>query len=266
MVEFQLPKLSTRVRFPSPADSANGGITLRQQSRRVFLKKDMFKYLILFFVLVSGFLAGCATTEYRALPLPPQAAAPLPKPQGIYHKVHKGQTLWRIAKAYGVNIEDMIAANNIPHAAAIEVGQLLLIPGAKESQEIAVSHTPAANKDEFIWPMKGRVLSYFNDRHGEGVNRGIDIETNDGDTVRASREGKVILADYLGGYHQTVMIDHGDGFISVYAQNRKLLVKLGDHIYKGDPIAQVGSVTNRSFLHFEIRKGEKATNPLYYLL
>jgi len=61
------------------------------------------------------------------------------------------------------------------------------------------------------------------------------------------------------------MIDHGDGFISVYALNHKLLVKLGDHVYKGDPIAQVGSVTGRSFLHFEIRRGKEATNPLYYL-
>ncbi len=221
-----------------------------------------FKLLI--FVLALGFMAGCATTEYKPLPEISKKVE-VKKPEGIYHRVQKGQTLWRIAKAYGVAVEDIIAANNIPNAAAIEVGQLLLIPGAKQVKELVIDHTPDANKDEFSWPVKGKILSYFNDRHGEGINKGIDIETNDGEIVRASREGQVVLADYMSGYNQTVMIDHGDGFISVYAQNRKLLVKLGDHVYKGDPIAEAGSVTKRSFLHFEIRRGKAATNPLFYL-
>ena len=120
------------------------------------------------------------------------------------------------------------------------------------------------NRD-FQNELRKRVDSYFKDRQGEGMNRGIDIETSDGDTIKASREGRVVLADYMGGYNQTVMVDHEDGFISVYAQNRKLLVKLGDRVYKGDPVAQVGAVANRSFLHFEIRRGKEATNPLYYL-
>ena len=151
------------------------------------------------------------------------------------------------------------------NAAAIEVGQLLLIPGAKQAKEMPVEHTADANKDEFAWPIKGKTLSFFNDHRGEGINRGVDIEVNEGDVVKASREGQVVLADYMSGYNQTVMIDHGDGFISVYAQNRKLLVKLGDHVFKADPIAEVGSVTSKSFLHFEIRKGKEATIPLYYL-
>ena len=217
---------------------------------------------LLFFMITVGFIAGCATSEYKPLPQAPKAAE---KKQGVYHKVQKGQTLWRVAKTYGVELEDIIAANNIPNAAAIEVGQLLFIPSAKEVKEIVAMHTPDTNQDEFIWPIKGKILSYFNDHRGEGFNRGVDIETNEGDMVKASREGQVVLADYMSGYNQTVMVDHGDGFISVYAQNRQLLVKLGDHVYKGDPIAQVGAVTRRSFLHFEIRKGKQATNPLYYL-
>ncbi len=73
------------------------------------------------------------------------------------------------------------------------------------------------------------------------------------------------MADYMAGYGQTVMVDHGDGFISVYAQNRRLLTKAGEHVYKGDPIAEAGGVGKKNFVHFELRKGIEATNPLYYL-
>ena len=218
------------------------------------------------------FISGCASTEYRRLPETP-ATIPIlkktEKKEGIYHKVQKGQTLWQISKLYSMSVEDIILANNIPNAASIEVNQLLLIPGAKEAKEAPTathtSTTPDDNKDEFAWPIKGKVISYFKDRHGEGVNRGIDIEVSVGKTIKASREGRVVLADHMATYNQTVMIDHGDGFISVYANNSKLLVKTGDEVLKGDAVAEAGAFGNKSFLHFEIRKGKEATNPLYYL-
>ena len=221
-----------------------------------------FKFLLV--ILSVIFVSGCATTEYKALPDVPVKKVP-EKPKGIYHKVSKGQTLFRVAKSYGVGVEDIITANNIPNAAAIEVGQLLLIPGANEVKEIIPSNAPDENKDEFAWPIRGKVISYFNDHIGEGVNHGVDIETNEGDRIKASREGEVVLADNMSGYQKTVMVDHGDGFISVYAKNRKLLVKLGDHVYKGDFVAEAGSEAKKSFLHFEIRKGKEASNPLFYL-
>ena len=182
----------------------------------------------------------------------------------MYHKVQRGQTLWRIAKAYGVALDEVIQSNNIPNAAAIEVDQLIFIPGAIEVKEIPAP-TVDDNKEEFTWPLKGKVISYFNDPRGNATNRGIDVEAQAGQAVKAGREGQVVLADYMSGYGQTVMVDHGDGFISVYAQNAKLLVKLGDHVYKGDPIAEIGQTGQKTFMHFEIRKGSTATNPLYYL-
>lgn len=217
-------------------------------------------------------MAGCASTEYRRLPETPPTIPVLKKIEkkdGIYHKVKKGQTLWQISKIYGLSVEEITSANNIPNVASIEVNQLLLIPGAKEVKEappvVHTQSTPDDNKDEFAWPIKGKVISYFNDRHGEGVNRGIDIETAAGKTIKASREGRVVLADHMGAYNQTVMIDHADGFISVYANNSKLLVKTGDQVFKGDPVAEAGAFGKKSYLHFEIRKGKEATNPLFYL-
>ena len=212
-----------------------------------------------------GFITGCATTEYKPLPPSAPAAVPAAKKEGVYHKVARGQTLWYIAQAYGVSLKDIIDSNNIPNAGAIEVDQLLFIPGVKAVKDISV-HTVDNNKKEFIWPVKGKVLVYFNDSLGAGTfSRGIDIQAQAGDTVKATREGDVILAAYMSGYGQTVMIDHRDGFISVYARNVRLLVKRGDHVYKGDPVAQVGLVSGGGVEHFEIRRGSQATNPLYYL-
>ena len=224
---------------------------------------------ILLFVLLLGFTAGCATTEeYKPMPTQPAQtpAAPALSKAGVYHKVDHGQTLWQIAQTYGVSIKDIIDSNKIPNGSALEVGQLLFIPGAQQAKDIS-EHTVDNNKNAFIWPIKGKVIVYFDDPLGGGgtVSHGIDIQSQPGDSVQAAREGDVVLADYMSGYGQTVMIDHKDGFISVYARNARLLVKLGDHVYKGDTIAQVGQIGSRAVEHFEIRHGSQATNPLYYL-
>jgi murein DD-endopeptidase MepM/ murein hydrolase activator NlpD len=221
---------------------------------------------IFFFVSLLGFLAGCVTSENRSMPSPnKEMTAPFVKKERVYHKVVRGQTLWQIAQAYGVSIKDIIDSNNIPNGSALEVGQLLIIPGAQKVKDIS-KHTVDNNKNEFIWPLKGKVVVFFDDPIGaRTVSHGIDIQAQAGDNVQAAKEGDVVLADYMSGYGQTVMIDHKDGFISVYARNARLLVKLGEHVYKGDTIAQVGQIGNRVVEHFEIRHGSQATNPLYYL-
>lgn len=243
-------------------------------------------FLLTALLSISLWMAGCATTEYHPLPgtidthTPP--ARPPVKKEGIYHKVDKGQTLFRIAKAYGVDMDEVIAANNIPNAGSIEVNQLILIPGAKEVKTIPVVSTPSLpvsttskpnddavavdlNKDEFAWPLRGKVVSYYNDKKADATNKGIDIEASMADPIKAAREGKVILSDYVGSWGYTVMIDHGDGFISVYSQLGQTSVKPGEIVYKGNAIGQLGQKGNKSILHFQIRKGSIAVNPLYYL-
>ena len=256
MVVFQLPKLTVRVRFPSSAPY-KGNVVPRHKHLK-----------ILFFVSFLGFLTGCATSEYKPMPAMPVgtvATTPAGPKAGVYHKVLLGQTLWQIAESYGVSINDIIDSNNIPNGSALEVGQLLFIPGVTEVKDIS-KHTVDNNKNAFIWPIHGKVVVYFDDPIGVStVSHGIDIQAQAGDTVQAVREGDVVLAGYMSGYGQTVMIDHKDGFISVYARNARLLVKLGDHVYKSDAIAEVGQIGSRVVEHFEIRHGSQATNPLYYL-
>jgi lipoprotein NlpD len=189
-----------------------------------------------------------------------------PPPPGIYHKVRKGETLWRIAQAYQVTIERIIEGNNIPDAAKIEINQLILIPGADEARRVAAPQTDVlVENDEFGWPLKGKVVSYFNGRKGGALNQGVDIQASEGAKVAASRSGRVVFADYLNGYGQTVMLDHRDGFYTVYSNNAKVLVTSGSQVRKGDTLALVGRMGSEPYLHFEIRKDHIASNPLYYL-
>lgn len=234
MVEFQLPKLATRVRFPS-------------------LAPEVFKIL-----LIVLFAAGCATTKVG-----PPLAQKL-KRNGIYHKVQEGETIWRIARAYNVTIDDIVQSNNIPNAAHVEKNQLVFIPEADEVKKNILDKGDS-NKDEFSWPIQGKILHFFGERKGSYLNKGIGIKTQEGQTVQASRQGRVVFADYLAGYAYTVILDHLDGYLSIYSQNAKLLVGLGDLVLRGDKIAQVGKNGNPTFIHFEIRRNGKADNPLYYL-
>ena len=223
---------------------------------KIIRLKSFFQFFGLFMVLA---LAGCATIrEEGELQKPPAVVK-----KGIYHKVVKGQTIWRIAKTYGVSIDDIIVTNSIPNVAKLEEGQLIFIPGADKVQEIP--EEVSDNQNDFIWPVKGKVVRYFREPKGGAVNNGIDILAQDADSVKASRAGKVVLADYLSGYGHTVILDHADGLYSVYGQNAKLSVGLGDSVAQGMPIGVLASDKNASFLHFEIRKNAHADNPLFYL-
>lgn len=205
--------------------------------------------------------AGCVTLETQEET--PVAALAAPARQGVYHKVKAGETLWRIARTYGVAVNDITRANNIPEAAKIEKDQLVFIPGAGAVRDIVLDANNAQN--EFIWPIRGKVIKYFRERQGERISRGIDITAQEGDAVRAARTGRVVFADYLSGYGYTVILDHLDGLCSVYAKNSKLFVELDELALKDSVIARLGRSSDLAYLHFEIRKNSVADNPLYYL-
>jgi len=205
--------------------------------------------------------AGCVTLETQEEITVKDV--PQIRKKGVYHKVRAGETLWRIAKTYDVSIKNIARVNNIPKTAKIEKNQLIFIPGANTVLEIAVDVDKAQN--EFIWPIKGKVIKYFHERQGDRISKGIDIRAHEGDMVKAARTGRVVFADRLSGYGYTVILDHLDGLYSVYAKNSKLLVKLNESVQRNNNIAQVGRSGNLTYLHFEIRKKSLEDNPLYYL-
>jgi murein DD-endopeptidase MepM/ murein hydrolase activator NlpD len=88
-----------------------------------------------------------------------------------------------------------------------------------------------------------------------------------GTPVRAARGGRVLYSDELRGYGNLLIIDHGDGYATVYAHNRTNLVKTGAVVRQGEIVAEVGETGDSSQpnLHFEVRQQNVARNPVYYL-
>jgi murein DD-endopeptidase MepM/ murein hydrolase activator NlpD len=100
------------------------------------------------------------------------------------------------------------------------------------------------------------------------INKGINIQTYGSPNVVASRSGKVVFYDdNFKDFGKTIIIDHGDGFSTVYARNSQVFIKIGDYVQRGTLIAKAGSTDRdkNTYLHFQIRKGYIPQNPYFYL-
>jgi len=118
------------------------------------------------------------------------------------------------------------------------------------------------------WPVKGAMMARFGtDRPEGGVWRGILLRANEGAAVQAVGSGTVVYANWLRGFGNLVIIDHGQQFFSVYAYNQSLLKQIGDEVKTGDTVALVGSTGGQldSALYFEIRHRGTAVDPVQFL-
>lgn len=123
-----------------------------------------------------------------------------------------------------------------------------------------------------LWPANGRLTSKFGMRQnpfgrGKDFHSGIDIANSRGTDIVASAKGIVIFSGYKRGYGRTVIIDHENGYKTLYAHNSEILVSTGDRVEKGDLIAKMGSTgrSTGSHLHFEIHKNDEPIDPLSIL-
>ncbi len=144
----------------------------------------------------------------------------------------------------------------------------LRLPYSKENvaslaPKTDVASQASAEASQFIWPVKGKVLAGFS----EPRSKGIDIEGKPGQPVLAAAAGRVTyVGSGIPGLGKLVVIKHDNGFITVYAHNRAILVKEQQKVAQGQPIAEVGSSdSDRPKLHFQIRKGASPVDPLKYL-
>ena len=124
--------------------------------------------------------------------------------------------------------------------------------------------TPPTPAGDFIWPLKGAIISSYGPKEGGLHNDGVNIAAPVGTPVKAAQSGVVAYAgNELKGYGNLLLIRHANGWMTAYAHNSKLLVKRGDTVVKGQTISlsgSSGSVTSPQ-VHFEIRKGAKAVDP-----
>jgi lipoprotein NlpD len=115
----------------------------------------------------------------------------------------------------------------------------------------------------FIWPAKGKVIAGF----AEPRSKGIDIEGKIGDPVVAAAAGRVTyIGNGIPGLGKLVVLKHDNGFITVYAHNKEIVVKEQQLVTRGQKIAELGATdSERPKLHFQIRKGSAPVDPMRYL-
>ena len=122
----------------------------------------------------------------------------------------------------------------------------------------------------FRWPTSGTISSKYGYRSifgGSSFHGGIDIANSYGTDIVAADGGEVVYAGWMSGYGYLVQIDHGNGYVTYYGHNSSLEVGVGDKVYKGQHIAEMGS-TGRStgnHCHFEVRLNGERQNPMNYL-
>jgi lipoprotein NlpD len=247
-------------------------------------KKTLFILL-----LILLFITACATT-------------PGTDTNGVYHRVKKGETLWRIAQTYNCDLDKLADANNLSDN-RIEAGSVLFIPNATSTISIKYSKTSSRKTEHktdntiikkipktvqdnsvsasrnvsdkkasqsyrpaFIWPVRGRVFSKFGVYKGMRHN-GIKISGREKTSVLASAGGTVIHSAPIKYYGETIIIKHNNIYSTVYSHLKERKVHTGSTVKKGERIGLLGKEekTGKPCLHFEIRYKNRAKNPLYYL-
>ncbi len=223
-------------------------------------------------------------------------------PGGRLHTVKPGETGIAIARAYGVEWQKVVTANKLVAPYLIEVGDKLLLPSKQQVAAMSIEQRAAAFKIDiddlitgaepaapkagpvklapkplptlagpaprFDWPLTGTVLASFGAKPGGRFNDGINLKATAGEPIRAAADGVVAYAgNALAGFGNLLLVKHADGWVSAYGHNAALLVARGARVAKGQVIARAGATGSVSVpqLHFELRRGRTAVDPLKLL-
>jgi septal ring factor EnvC (AmiA/AmiB activator) len=139
---------------------------------------------------------------------------------------------------------------------------------ARASEAAATPQSGEGLKKGLRWPLRGTLMARFGTNRPEGgIWRGVLIKARDGTPVHAVGGGTVVYSNWLRGFGNLLILDHGEEYLSVYAYNQSLLKQVGDSVRAGDPLALAGSTGGQvdSALYFEIRHRGAAVDPLAFL-
>ncbi len=206
----------------------------------------------------------------------------IPPVTGVVHMVKSGETIYSISKKYNVSAQAIVdfPFNEFTNdeTFALAIGQTVIVPDGEMPDEpvfspranIAQQITPNAGAVSatgvWIWPAAGRITQFYKPWH-----KGLDIANHSGGKILAADSGTVVVAGWPDntGYGNRVIVDHGNGYRTLYAHLSKISVVAGQTVRRGDKLGDMGS-TGRStgtHLHFEIRTttGKGNQNPLDFL-
>lgn len=194
---------------------------------------------------------------------------------GVAHKVESGDTIYSVAKKYQANAQAIIdfPFNDVGDNFALSTGQTLIIPDGAPAEkakpaptqyiaatQIADNNISNLGSAKFSWPANGGISQYFSWYHP-----GIDVANLSGGSIHASDGGTVVIAGWPdnSGYGNRVVLDHGNGYKTLYAHMSAIYVSAGQKVGKGEVLGAMGS-TGRStgtHLHFEVIKEGAHVNP-----
>lgn len=198
---------------------------------------------------------------------------------GIAHKVKRGETVWSIAKKYEAETQGIVdwPFNTFVNDEefSLAVGQVLIVPDGVMPKQTPWSpttylaqKTPDAGSvtaaGVFVWPASGAISQGYRWYH-----KAVDIANKNSAPILAADSGRVLISGWPDGqgYGNRALIDHANGFQTLYAHLSKIYVTVGQTVNRGDTIGMMGC-TGRctgTHLHFEIHQGGALVNPLDYL-
>lgn len=144
-------------------------------------------------------------------------------------------------------------------------------------ESVQVTETPELSSDNSQFaqlkgklrvPVKGELIARYGSQRGEGTTwKGLFIHANEGADIKAIAPGKVVFADWLRGFGNLIILDHGAQYMSIYGNNQALLKQAGDQVSTGEAIASVGNSggNEQSGLYFELRHKGRAFDPLRWI-
>ena len=184
------------------------------------------------------------------------------------NSMYKDETGIKVKGQYGEKevTADVVKVNGIETGRTVLSEKIIKEPKTQILVKGTKNPPPKKGTGTFSYPARGSISSRYGVRWGR-AHTGIDIAAAYGSSVRASDGGVVIWVGYEGGYGKLIKIDHGANYVSYYGHLSKYNVKVGQKVYKGEKIGEVGNTGNSTgpHLHFEIRKNGAVTNPLNYL-
>jgi lipoprotein NlpD len=256
-------------------------------SRSVNRGQTPFFCSVFFLFALACALHGCGSNT----PAPVEDRSGGGQSSSNLYVVQRGDTLYSIAFRYGFDFRKMAAANNIPAPYTIYPGQKLKLkeaaippprktapapqpaPAMEATKSTTAAKAPAKPASQstvteparsvattgWRWPAEGKVVRGYS----SSVHKGIDIDGNRGDAIRAVADGTVVYAGTgIVGLGELLIIKHSEVYLSAYAHNQHLLVGEGERVRSGQKIATKGSSgTDTVKLHFEIRREGKPIDP-----
>ena len=244
-------------------------------------------------------LAGCVTSPVQHDSVPyVRSPRKTIVDNVIEYRINPGDTIYSIAKRFGVEWQDVVIANPGLKTRDLRVGQTILIPissimaekdkkplppqkpalkpAAIIAQEQPLTPKATGYKDplsaetQFVWPARGQILAAYGKPvpwQESETNRGIDIAGNPGQAVLAAKSGRVNAFTDLPGYGRTVLLEHTDGTTTLYGNLAEILVPHWQWVKQGEPLGAMGysEYSKQPALHFRVMRGERFLNPLSVL-